>query len=157
MTKITPKQQAVLNAIKQLGKGSVVEVSKVMNTDIKSTYAHLLRLHKIELIHIAEWGKSKSGQPLKIYALGKGVDAVVDKKKHYANVKQDAERKALTKRKAYDPNAPLAPNNGWLSTIYSWDRAVSQHDHIEFMARFHPHPDYAAAWLFHQPNKDKRI
>jgi len=151
MIKITDKQQLVLSALQSLGKGSVVSVSKFMNSEIKSTYAHLLRLHKIELIHIAEWGKSKSGQPLKIYALGKGIDAVVDRKKHYDKIKQDNAKKKFTKRNSYDPDAPLAPNNGWVSQIYTWDRAVSQLDHIEFMARFQPHPDRAAVWLFNKP------
>jgi hypothetical protein len=151
MTKITLKQQTILNAIEKLGKGSVVDVSKIINEEIRPTFAHLRRLHKLELIHIKEWGSGQYNHPLKIYALGKGVDAVINKKEYFDKVKQDAKRKLLTKSKFYDPNAPLAPNNGWRSTIHSWDRTVSQHDHIEFMARFHPHPDPASAWLFHQP------
>jgi len=68
---------------------------------------------------------------------------------------QNERRKELSKRNTYDPYAPIAANNGWRSTIHSWDRSVSQHDHLEFMKRFQPHPDYAAAWLFNKPNKEQ--
>lgn len=151
MKQITDKQQAVLDAVKNLGKGSVVDVSKVLNAEIKSTYAHLRRLHILKLIHICEWGKGSSGHPLKLYAHGAGEDAVLDKKKHYEKFRQESAKNKFIKRNTYDPAAPLAPNNGWVSTIHSWDRAVSQHDHIEFMKRFQPQPDYASAWLFHEP------
>jgi hypothetical protein len=157
MIKITDKQQLVLNALQNLGKGSVVGISKFMNSEIKSTYAHLRRLHKLGMIHIAEWGKSNSGHPLKVFKYGAGKDAVIDKKKHYDKVKQDNAKEKTVKRRPYDPYAPLAPNNGWISTIHSWDRSVSQHDHIEFMARFHPHPDPAAAWLFNKPSKEQYV
>ena len=151
MASITFKQQSILDAIQKLGKGSVVDVSKAMNTDIKSTYAHLRRLHKLELIYIKEWGRGQYNHPLKIYAMGKGEDAPIDKKEHFDKVKQDNANKKFTKRNMYDPDAPLAPNNGWVSQIHSWDRTVSQLEHVEFMARFQPHPDVASAWLFNKP------
>jgi chromosome condensin MukBEF MukE localization factor len=123
MIKITDKQQLVLNALQNLGKGSVVGISKFMNSEIKSTYAHLRRLHKLGMIHIAEWGKSNSGHPLKVFKYGAGEDAVIDKKKHYDKVKQDNAKKRLIQTNTYDPFADI----------------------------FKPRPDYAAAWLFHEP------
>jgi len=151
MTSITFKQQFILDAIQRLGKGSVVDVSKAINSDVQSTYAHLKRLHKLELIHIKEWGRGQYNHPLKIYVIGNGEDAPINKKEHFDKVKQDNAKKKFTKRNTYDPDAPLAVNNGWVSTIHTWDRAVSQLEHIEFMARFQPHPDHASTWLFNEP------
>jgi hypothetical protein len=147
MTKITPKQQVLLDDLQKLGKASVVTLSRSTNTDLKATFAHLRRLHKLGMIHIAEWSKSSSGHPLKVFKYGNGVDAVVNRKDHYDKVKQENAAKKFTKRNAYDPDAPLVTNNGWVSTIHTWDRAVSQLEHVEFMARFQPHPDVASAWL----------
>jgi hypothetical protein len=149
--KITPKQQVLLDDLLKLGKGSVITLSKSTNTELKATFAHLRRLHNIGMIHICEWGKSSSGHPLKIFKYGHGIDAVVDKKGHYDKVKQENAKNKFTKRNTYDPDAPLAPNNGWVSTIHSWDRTVSQLEHIEFMKRFQPHPDPASEWLFNEP------
>jgi hypothetical protein len=43
------------------------------------------------------------------------------------------------------------PNNGWRSTIHSKDYSLQNGEHIKFMQRFQPRPDYAAVWLFHEP------
>jgi hypothetical protein len=151
MIKITPKQQVLLDDLQRLGKASVITLSKSTNTELKATFAHLRRLHNLKLIHICEWSKGSSGHPLKVFKYGAGEDAQVDRKDHYDKVKQDNAAKRFTKRNTYDPDAPLVPNNGWVSTIHSWDRTVSQSEHIEFMKRFQPHPDRASAWLFNEP------
>ena len=151
MANLTPKQQLVVNALQQLGKGSVVEVAKAISMDQKAVFAHLRRLHNLKLIHVCEWGKSSAGHPFKIFKYGKSADAPLDRKAHYDKVRQESAAKKFIKRNTYDPDAPLTPNNGWTSEIYTWDRTVSQLDHIEYMKRFQPHPDPASAWLFHEP------
>jgi hypothetical protein len=147
MIKITPKQQVLLDDLLKLGKGSVVTLSRSTNTELKATFAHLRRLHNIGLIHICEWSKGSSGHPLKVFKYGHGIDAVLDKKKHYDKVKQENAANNFVKRNTFDPDAPLVPNTGWTSTIHTWDRSVSHVEHIEFMARFKPRPDVAAGWL----------
>jgi hypothetical protein len=151
MKALTPKQQLVMYALEQLGRGSVVQVAKATNMEQKAVFSHLKRLQKMKLIHLCEWSKSSSGHPLKIFQYGAGEDAVLDKKAHYDKARQASAAKRFIKRNTFDPEAPLAPNNGWVSTIHSWDRTVSQLDHIEYMKRFQPHPDHASVWLFNEP------
>jgi hypothetical protein len=151
MPNLTPKQQIVMCALEQLGKASVAQVSKVINTDHKATFAHLKRLHKLKLIHVCEWGKSSSGHPYKVFKYGAGVDAALDRQAHYDLIRQASAEKKFIKRNTYNPEAPIVPNTGWVSTIHSWDRTVSQLEHVEFMKRFQPHPDHASTWLFNEP------
>ena len=154
MKALTPKQQLVMHALEQLGKGSVVQVAKAINMEQKAVFAHLKRLQKMKLIHLCEWGKSGSGHPLKIFQYGEGVDAVLDRKAYFDKARQESAAKKFIQRNTYNPDAPLAPNNGWTSQIHSWDRTVSQLEHIEYMKRFQPHPDHASVWLFNEPKSE---
>ena len=143
---ITPKQEQVLDilAIKDL---TAAEIAAELKSETKATSKHLRHLEEIGEIYVCEWRKGKHGVMTKVYKLGEGESVTLIIKKR----PQNERRKELSKRNAYDPYAPLVANNGWHSTIHSWDRSVSQHDHLEFMKRFQPHPDVASAWLFNKP------
>ena len=146
---ISPKQEQVLDilAIKDM---TAAEIAQEVGSETKAVSKHLRLLEAMGEIHVCEWRKGKHGVRTKAYKLGEGESVeLVSKKKS-----QNERRKELSKRNTYDPYAPIVANNGWRSTIHSWDRSVSQHDHLEFMKRFQPHPDVAAAWLFNQPGSN---
>jgi len=141
---ISPKQQEVIDILKTQDSMTASEIAYELGAEIKATGAHLRRLEDAGHIYVCEWKKGKYGVPTKAYRFGRGESVVfVAKKKS-----QDAKRKAFTKRKEYDPYAPIMPNNGWVSTIHSKDYSFQHGDHIRFMERFQPHPDPASAWLF---------
>ena len=117
--KITPKQHVLIAALQQLGKATVVTLSKATNTELKATFAHLRRLHNIGVIHICEWEKGRTGHPIKVYKSGMGVDAHIDRDKHYEEVKKERVKKRMIQSNTYDPSSDI----------------------------FHPRPDIAAAWL----------
>jgi DNA-binding transcriptional ArsR family regulator len=138
----SPKQQEILDLLADQDNMTAAEIAADVGSEVKATSKHLRLLEDMGKIYVCEWRKGKHGVMTKVYKAGCEESVVL------VNKRQDAARKALTKRKEYDPYAPIVANNGWRSTIHSWDRSVSQHDHLEFMKRFQPHPDVAAAWLF---------
>ena len=140
---ITPKQEQVLDILATKDM-TAAEIATELRSETKATSKHLRLLEAMGEIHVCEWRKGKHGVCTKAYKLGEGESVELVSKKR----PQNERRKELSKRNAYDPYAPIVANNGWRSTIHSWDRSVSQHDHLEFMKRFQPHPDVAAAWLF---------
>ena len=142
---ISPKQQTIIDLLKTRPSMTAAEIALEVGSETKATSKHLRLLEDMGHIYVCEWRKGKHGVMTKAYKLGEGESVVLVAKR---KSKQDAERRALTKRKDYDPYAPVAPNNGWVSTIHSKDYSFQHGEHIKFMERFYPHPDAASAWLF---------
>ena len=63
---------------------------------------------------------------------------------------QNEKRRAKGLRKSFNIDAPLATNNGWVSTIHTLDESMKHNDHYRFMRRFQPRLDVAAAWMFNK-------
>ena len=144
---LTPTQQKVLDEVQAQGKATIASIATALGMTVGNSQRNLRFLKEAGYIHIVEQDKAKKLKPIIIYAYGYGED--VSRKEW--QLKQDAARKAFTKRNTYDPAAPIMPNNGWVSTIHSMDHSMSQLEHIKFMERFKPHPDVAAKWLFNKP------
>ena len=143
-----------MDAIQREGIAGALTLIKIIDMSEKAIKAHIQRLERDGHIRIVDWAIGKNGVPMKIYAVGAGENAKLDKPalrqkmKQDAERKRDAERKAKTLRNTFDPYAKIANNNGWISTIHSLDYAIQHGDHIKYMARFQPRPDEAAAWMF---------
>jgi hypothetical protein len=142
---ISPKQQTIIDLLKTRTNMTAAEIALEVGSETKATSKHLRLLEDAGHIYVCEWRKGKHGVMTKAYKLGEGESVVLVAKR---KSKQDAARRALTKRKDYDPYAPIMPNNGWRSTIHSKDYSFQHGEHIKFMERFKPHPDPASAWLF---------
>jgi len=142
---ISPKQQTIIDLLQTRVNMTAAEIALEVGSETKATSKHLRLLEDMGHIYVCEWRKGKHGVMTKAYKLGEGESVVLVAKR---KSKQDAERRALTKRKDYDPYAPIAPNNGWVSTIHSKDYSFQHGEHVKFMERFQPHPDAASAWLF---------
>jgi len=151
---ISPKQQTIIDLLKTRPSMTAAEIALEVGSETKATSKHLRLLEDMGHIYVCEWRKGKHGVMTKAYKLGGGESVVLVAKR---KSKQDAARRALTKRKDYDPYAPIMPNNGWRSTIHSKDYSFQHGEHIKFMERFNPHPDYASAWLFNKPNKEQHL
>jgi len=151
---IRPKQQTIIDLLKTRPSMTAAEIALEVGSETKATSKHLRLLEDMGHIYVCEWRKGKHGVMTKAYKLGGGESVVLVAKR---KSKQDAARRALTKRKDYDPYAPIMPNNGWRSTIHSKDYSFQHGEHIKFMERFNPHPDYASAWLFNKPNKEQHL
>lgn len=145
----SPKQQAIIDLLQTRVSMTAAEIAAAVKSEVKATSKHLRLLEDMGKIYVCEWRKGKHGVPTKAYTLGEGESVVLVRKKKKST--QDETRKSFNRRNLYDPASPVVANTGWVSTIHSWDRSVSQHDHLEFIKRFQPHPDYASAWLFHEP------
>ncbi len=145
---INPTQQKILRIMQAKGKVTSVDISAILNFTVNTAGRNLRLMAEMGYIHVAAQEHSNFRMPINIYALGFG-----DKEKTIQNrhQKQNAARKSLTKRNTYDPAAPVMPNTGWVSTIHSKDYSIQNGEHIKFMARFQPRPDYAAACLFSKP------
>lgn len=120
MTKLTAKQQVVLDTIQTLGKATAIEVAKAIGADPEATIARIRRLHNLKLIHVCGWGTGAYNHPIKMFAFGEGVDATVDKVAHFKKIRQAKANKRMIQSNTYDPLTDI----------------------------FHPRPDVAAAWLF---------
>jgi hypothetical protein len=142
---ISPKQQTIIDLLKTRPSMTAAEIALEVGSETKATSKHLRLLEDMGHIYVCEWRKGKHGVMTKAYKLGEGESVVLVAKR---KSKQDAARRALTKRNIYDPYAPIMPNNGWRSTIHSKDYSFQHGEHIKFMERFKPHPDPASAWLF---------
>jgi hypothetical protein len=142
---ISPKQQTIIDLLKTRTSMTAAEIALEVGSETKATSKHLRLLEDMGHIYVCEWRKGKHGVMTKAYKLGEGESVVLVAKR---KSKQDAARRALTKRNIYDPYAPIMPNNGWRSTIHSKDYSFQHGEHIKFMERFKPHPDLASAWLF---------
>jgi len=142
---LTPTQQKVLDEVQAQGKATIATVATALGLTVGNAQRNLRFLKEAGHIHIVEQDKSKKLKPILIYAYGYGED--VGRKEW--QLKQDAARKI--KRNTYDPDAPVMPNTGWVSTIHSKDYAMNHGEHIKFMERFKPHPDHASVWLFNEP------
>jgi hypothetical protein len=153
---MTNRQEQILEILKKRDCMTAAEVAREMNVETKTTAAHLRKLEDIGQIYVSEWKKGRQGVPTKAYKLGSG-DSVAWVRIKKQKKKSAASPNVFKKRNNFDPNAPLVLNTGWVSEIHSWDKSINRHEHIEFMARFQPRPDPAAAWLFNQPKKDKHI
>lgn len=138
----SPKQQEILDLLADQDNMTAAEIAAEVGSEVKATSKHLRLLEDMGKIFVCQWRKGKHGVMTKAYKAGYGESVVL------VNKRQDAARRALTKRKEYDPTAPIMPNNGWRSTIHSKDYSFQHGDHIKFMERFQPHPDLASAWLF---------
>jgi transcription initiation factor IIE alpha subunit len=141
----SPKQQEIIDLLQTRVNMTAAEIAAEVGSETKATSKHLRLLEDMGQIYVCEWRKGKHNVLTKAYRLGDGESVVLVGKK------QDAARRALTKRKEYDPYAPIAPNNGWRSMIHSKDYSFQHGEHIKFMERFHPRPDVASAWLFNKP------
>ncbi len=138
----SPKQQEIINLLQTRVNMTAAEIAFGIGSETKATSKHLRLLEEMGKIFVCEWRKGKHGVMTKVYKAGCGESVVL------VNKRQDAARRALTKRKEYDPAAPIMPNNGWRSTIHSKDYSFQHGDHVKFMERFKPQPDVASAWLF---------
>jgi len=148
---ISPKQQEIMDLLKDQDNMTAAEIALEVGSETKATSKHLRLLEDAGHIYVCEWRKGKHGVLTKAYKAGYGESVVlVNKRKS-----QDERRKETNKRNIYDPYAPIMPNNGWRSTIHSKDYSFQHGEHIKFMERFNPHPDYASAWLFNKPNKEQ--
>lgn len=145
MKQLSTTQQIIIGVIQNMKQASATDVAKQMQSDPKTVARHLRRMEQEGHVHVAGWGLGKYNGQMKLYACGKGESVPMVKKNKKS---QDEARKALNKRNTYDPEAPIAPNNGWISTIHSKDYSMNHSDHIRFMERFQPHPDHASTWLF---------
>jgi len=150
---MTNRQEQILEVLKKRDCMTAAEVAREMNVETKTTAAHLRKLEDIGQIYVSEWKKGKQGVPTKAYKIGSG-DSVAWVRIKKQKKKPEASPNVFKKRNNFDPNAPLVPNTGWVSEIHSWDKSINRHEHIEFMARFQPRPDPAAAWLFNKPSKE---
>jgi len=146
---ISQRQEQVLEILATRDNMTAAEIAAELGSETKATSKHLRLLEEMGKIYVCEWRNGKYGALTKVYKLGKGDSVVLVSKKKAAA--QDAARRAANKRNIYDPDAPIMPNNGWRATIHSKDYAMQHGEHIKFMERFQPHPDHAAAWLFHEP------
>ena len=144
---LTPTQQKVLDEVEKQGKATIASVATSLGITVGNAQRNLRFLKEAGYIHIIEQDKSQKIKPIIIYAYGYGED--VGRKEW--QLKQDAARKAFTKRNTYDPAAPVVPNTGWVSTIHSKDYSMNHNEHIKFMERFQPQPDPASAWMFNKP------
>ena len=147
---ISPKQEQVLDILAARDNMTAAEIAAELGSETKATSKHLRLLEEMGKIFVCEWRKGKHGVLTKVYKLGKGESVMLVSKKK-SNAKQNEARKTFTKRNAYDPYAPVMPNNGWVSMIHSKDYVMQHGEHIKYMERFKPHPDPASAWLFHEP------
>jgi DNA-binding transcriptional ArsR family regulator len=150
---INPTQQKILSILQVKGRATSADISTALRVTQDTAGRNLRLLVEMGYIHIAEHDDKKSRMPSNVYALGFGVEKTSNATK-LRQQKQNAARKASTKRNTYDPAAPIVPNNGWRSTIHSKDYSIQNGEHIKFMQRFQPHPDYAAAWLFNEPRSE---
>ena len=141
----SPKQQEILDLLENQDNMTAAEIAAEVGSEVKATSKHLRLLEDMGKIYVCQWRKGKHGVMTKAYKAGCGESVVL------VNKRQDAARRALTKRKEYDPTAPIMPNNGWRSMIHSKDYSFQHGDHIKFMERFKPQPDHASAWLFNEP------
>jgi hypothetical protein len=146
---ISPKQEQVLDILATRDNMTAAEIAAEAGSETKATSKHLRLLEEMGKIYVCEWRKGKYGALTKVYKLGKGDSIVLVSKKKKST--QDETRKYFNRRNLYDPDAPLAINNGWRSTIHSKDYAMQHGEHIKFMERFQPHPDHASEWLFNEP------
>jgi DNA-binding transcriptional ArsR family regulator len=148
---ISPKQQEIMDLLEEQDSMTAAEIAAEVGSETKATSKHLRLLEDAGHIYVCEWRKGKHGVRTKAYKAGCEESVVLVSKKK----SQDERRKEANKRNIYDPYAPIMPNNGWRSTIHSKDYSFQHGEHIKFMERFNPHPDYAAAWLFNEPNKEQ--
>ncbi len=144
---ISPRQEQILDILATKDM-SASEIAIELKSETKATSKHLRLLEEMGKIHVCEWRKGKHNVLTKVYRLGKGESVMLVSKKKKT---QNEARKELSKRNTYDPYAPLATNNGWVSMIHSKDYSMQHGDHIKFMERFQPHPDHASTWLFNEP------
>jgi len=142
------RQEQVLDILATRDNMTAAEIAFGLGSEVKATSKHLRLLEEMGEIYVCAWRKSKLGALTKVYKLGEGDSVVLVSKRKKS---QNERRKELSKRNTYDPYAPIATNNGWVSTIHSKDYSMQHGEHIKFMERFQPHPDPASAWLFHEP------
>jgi hypothetical protein len=147
---MTNRQEQILEVLKKRDCMTAAEVAREMNVETKTTAGHLRKLEDIGQVYVSEWKKGKQGVPTKAYKIGSG-DSVAWVRIKKQKKKPIASLKVFNKNTPYDPDAPIMPNNGWVSTIHSKDYMMQHGEHIKFMERFQPHPDYAAVWLFNEP------
>jgi predicted transcriptional regulator len=145
---ISQRQEQVLDILATRDNMTAAEIAFGLGSEVKATSKHLRLLEEMGEIYVCAWRKSKLGALTKVYKLGEGDSVVLVSKRKKS---QNERRKELSKRNTYDPYAPIATNNGWVSTIHSKDYSMQHGEHIKFMERFQPHPDPASAWLFHEP------
>jgi predicted transcriptional regulator len=151
---ITNRQEQIINILKNRDSMTASEIANEMNVETKSVSAHLRKLEDIGQIYVSEWRKGKFGVPTKTYKLGHSESVAWVRTKKQKKKPQDASLKVFNKRNIFDPDAPIMPNNGWVSTIHSKDYMMQHGEHIKFMERFQPRPDPAAVWLFNEPKVD---
>ena len=143
----SPKQQEIINLLQTRLNMTAAEIAFEVWSETKAVSKHLRLLEDMGQIYVCEWRKGKHGVMTKVYKLGEGESVTLIIKKR----PQNEARKVANKRNIYDPYAPLATNNGWVSMIHSKDYSMQHGDHIKFMERFQPHPDHASVWLFNEP------
>jgi hypothetical protein len=109
--------------LERIDKGTIKQIAKSCGmTDLQVTGA-VDRLIEINKAHVQGWDHTETSRcPVRVVRLGRGVNAPRERKVNI--IERDTSM--------IDTNLKMA-------------------EHRRFMKSFKPHPDYAAAWLFHQP------
>lgn len=147
---MNPTQQKIFRILQAKGRVTSTDISAVLRVTVNTAGRNLRSMAEMGYIHVAAQDNSNSRLSSNIYAIG-FKDEETRTATQLRQQRQNEARKAFTKRNTYDPDAPIMPNTGWVSTIHSKDYVMQHGEHIKFMERFQPHADHAAAWLFNKP------
>jgi hypothetical protein len=109
--------------LEQIKKGTVKEIAAACNmTNLQATHA-VDRLLELRKAHVNGWDHTETSRcPVRVIRLGRGANAPRSRKSDL--VERDTSQ--------YDIKLKMAEHKRWFAT-------------------FKPQPDYAAAWLFHEP------
>lgn len=113
----------VFRKLEQINKGTIKQLAIACNmTDLQATAA-VERLLEMKKAHVQGWDHTETSRcPVRIIRLGRGSNAPRERKSDI--VERDTSH--------YDVKLKMAEHKRWAAT-------------------FTPHPDPAAAWLFHEP------
>jgi hypothetical protein len=113
----------VFKKLEQINKGTIKQIAIACNlTDLQVTAA-VDRLLELNRAHVSDWDHTETSRcAVRIIKLGRGVKAPRQRKSDI--IERDTSK--------YDINLKMAEHKRWAAT-------------------FTPHPDPAAAWLFHEP------
>jgi hypothetical protein len=113
----------VFRKLEQINKGTIKQLAIACNmTDLQVTAA-VEQLLEIKKAHVQGWDHTETSRcPVRVIRLGRGSNAPRERKSDI--VERDTSH--------YDVKLKMAEHKRWLAT-------------------FEPRPDYAAAWLFHEP------
>lgn len=107
---ITPKQQEIIDLLKNRVNMTAAEIANEVGSEVKATSKHLRHLEDVGEIYVCEWRKGKYGVPSKAYTLGNGESVVL-----VSNRKKKPKEKAVPEPIKYNtPRPDIAA--AWLFT-----------------------------------------